>query len=135
MGSFQKDNVVKIGGGFPLLRAEYISNKKGFDKEKYQHALENYSKTIESMSVIPLDDFYRIGIEHFHELSEEHQKMLIKLKNNSDKLEHNAIPSKINLFVDSIKQVAKGFDEIEQEYPDVLNHEDNPKEKIKRKKS
>jgi len=92
MRNFRTQKVTKIGAGLPILRAEYISKTEGFMVKEYQQALENYYNNVDEMRVLPIDDFYRIGIEHFHKLDDEHKKMLIKLKQKCDDLEIKWLP-------------------------------------------
>lgn len=93
MTDFEKKTLTSVGGSVSILRGEYISEKKEFLVHKYQKSLENYCKVLDQMGVIPLDDFYRIGIEHLHELDSEHQEMLLSLKRRADELQRTMLPN------------------------------------------
>lgn len=113
MTNFKTQKVTKIGGGIPILRAEYISKTEGFMTKEYQYALENYFNSVEEMRVLPLDDFYRIGIEHFHKLDKKHKKMLVELKQKCDGLEIKWLPLQIKNAASAMKQLFEGVEKFE----------------------
>jgi hypothetical protein len=113
MTNFKIHRITKIGAGIPILRAEYISETEGFRTKEYQKALENYYNNVDEMRVLPIDDFYRIGIEHFHKLDNNHRRMLIELKQKCDSLELKWLPVQIKTATSAITQLFEELGEFE----------------------
>mgnify|MGYP001101789890 FL=1 len=92
----------KTNVGFALLRFEYTKKSGDFDADKYSQALENYDKTIKKLRITPTDDFLNLGVEHFHQLSDKHRRLLMRLKKVSDEIQFEAIPRMLSGLIEGL---------------------------------
>jgi len=93
----------KIEVGLALLRFEYTKTSGDFDVDKYSQALENYDKTIKKLRITPTDDFLNLGVEHFHQLSDKHRRLLTRLKKVSDEIQLEKIPNMISGLIEGLQ--------------------------------
>jgi rubrerythrin len=97
---FNAEITKKINVGFALLRIEYAQKSGEFDSKKYSKALENYYNTIDTLKIVPSEEFLSLGVEHYDQLDENHKKMFFLIKNSSEKIEAEALPKFLTSFIE-----------------------------------
>lgn len=95
-----------------LLKIEYGTEDGKFNNKKYSKALENFYGTIDEMEIYPFDDFLVIGVENFHELDKEHQRMFKALAKKIKELDSKQSLRELIEFVDGIKELASKYPEL-----------------------
>lgn len=106
MENYENEIIKRVNVGVALLRYEYTTTEGRFNSKKYIKALENFHKTINELKIPPTEEFLIIGIEHLHELDEEHQKMIKEIKEKIDELDIEQLPK----FLKAFKEFAQNPD-------------------------